>query len=272
MITRYSMALSLLCVLLILSFICSFALDMRDDGALSAPKADASAKNNDNLVAAINLFFDANPTTSPEEILKERPQAEYHEEEFDEEDVPSFEAVTTFLDFSKTSKIRFMESYLFRDRRFTGGYIAVVGRKDKGPARCFVEHVLQRLSMSGVCTNMHYRPKGLKMRLLNYIGLKINSPREPFRDTSAPDILLDWQCGDTVFLLKMDAVYCPNENRVRYGAILTTSETSKEELGSRLTFEDGKPLTNPAAALAAWGVSMPTGWNPEKDMQKVGAW
>ncbi len=195
------------------------------------------------LRKGLEAFFSTGPTTTPEEILAQRPLGYYTDT--DREGDPT--APQIFVIY-QTLKFDVLEQYMFVEKKFVQGVTSILSHVDKTPAQQFAAYALQELATRGVCTKMSQRPK---------------------EDASPPDILLDWKCGEAVFILFLGISQKPDGKEPRYRAILGKAETTEEPQHMREDLQGMEALTEPAAALAAWGISMPEGWRPGKDMQET---
>ena len=193
------------------------------------------------LRKGLEAFFSAGPTTTPEEILAQCPQGHYTDTDW--EGKPTVPHIFVMY---QTPKFEVLDQYMFVEKKFVNGFTSVQTYKDKTSAQQFTAYAVQELSSRGVCTKMLQRPKA---------------------DGSPPDMILDWKCGEAVFSIFLEAV----KEHGFYLALLAKAETTEEPQHTPGELRGMEPLTDPAAALSAWGVSMPAGWNPGKGTQATGA-
>ena len=223
--------------------------DRQPASSVSTPSAAPSrgAKVMDQIVPQLrkrmDIFFSAESTTSQEEILAQCPHGSYVERNWDGRPMEPHVLATLY-----TSGCEIHETYQLKGDGVIAGMMSLRSYTEKKAVQQFLRCVIQKLAASGEYIKILQRPKG---------------------DGSPPDMILDWQSGDFGFSLSLGIGSTPRMGSERYYAILIKAQTVEKPYHNEIDLQGMEPLTEPAAALAAWGISMPEGWRPGKDMQET---
>ncbi len=225
-----------------------------EEGGVAATAVSISNDDLEAFLETVDCLFEIGPTTTLEEVFAKHPLGRYTERE----DIRNLKNISSVEERRCASGFEQMNRFYFRNKQFFTGRVRVFRIENRSYAQRVAEYALQKLVKIGVCREIWYQPQRSEW---------------PLKVSDLPlEMEFIWLCESssntsfTSFLLSLDVDLPFDEGESeRYSVCLARVDAPEERTHTVEGVEDLEFLTDPTAALAAWGVSMPEGWHPEKD-------